>query len=227
MIDVDNTDSRFLRAMATIVGVDLNLDIPILRQREEIKRAVEVYKRKGTLFGIRRQVEVITGLTASIDEMADNLLVANKPDRVSVPAFPNSLFTPLRPGDLAGYSVDISDDRIHNPDVVIVFINGIAALGLSRAAVLKMARVLGNFSPIDVLLIRIYIDPIISEIFDRNRLTDSAQDAFDADSFIEQALRDQQGLLSNDPVRLSNDVLFLSGHTGPKRDRFFDVITGP
>jgi len=224
MVDVDKADARYLPDLAKIVGVDLNRDLPILRQREEIKRAVEVYKRKGTTFAMRRQVEVVTGLIAEVDEMADNLLISNKEDRRSVPALPDALLTPNLPGDQASYSLDGRDERTHSPEVVLVFINGDINVGISRSAVLKLARIMPQFSPIDTLVEVFYLDNFVEDAFDRNRLSDLAEDQFDADFHLEESLSQLFTMISNTTAHESNSFYSLAMFQGGRGEIWSDEI---
>ncbi len=68
ILNVDKTDADYLPLFAALVGIDFNYDIPIPRKREEIKRAVEVYKTKGTIPGIKRFCHNIMGIDPEIDE---------------------------------------------------------------------------------------------------------------------------------------------------------------
>lgn len=226
MIDVDKADSRFLPAIAAIVGIeDFNYDLPIEQQREEIKRAVEVYKRKGTQFGIRRQIEVITRLNATIDEMADNVLVANYPDRMSATFVdPDRLLTPGRPGDPASYSIDFRDDHIVGFDVVMAYMFGVAEIGLSRGAVAKLARVIGLYVPADVTMRFVLLDESADEAYDRNRLVEDNVDTEGGDVYDEGSLAVQQLILSNNPVFVSNQALNLSGYVGLRGEVWSDQI---
>jgi len=81
LLDVDRVPSEFLGDLGAIIGIEFNPDIPILRQRQEIKRAVEIYKVKGTLGSIETLVEGITNLNITVDEKCDNILIFNRTDR--------------------------------------------------------------------------------------------------------------------------------------------------
>jgi phage tail-like protein len=79
ILNVDKTDADYLPLIAALVGIDFNYDIPIPRQREEIKRAVEVYKAKGTITGIKTFGRTISGLEVAIQEWPRNILMSNDP----------------------------------------------------------------------------------------------------------------------------------------------------
>lgn len=224
-IDVDTADSRFLPALAALVGIeDFNFDLPISQQREEIKRAVEVYKRKGTLFGIRRQIEVITRLNAIMDEMADNVLVANFPDRLSATFIdPDRLLTPGRPGDPASYSVDMSDERVVAFDVVIAYLQGEALKGLTRGSLTKLSRVMKTFVPADTTVRLVLQDAVFTDVFDRARLLESGLDTEGGDLYSE-SLAGQRTLMSNAPGGLSNDPEDTSLYVGAKDEETVDAI---
>jgi phage tail-like protein len=51
----------FLEWVAGWVGADLDENWPLARQRDFVRRAVELYRTRGTVAGLRQHVELVTG----------------------------------------------------------------------------------------------------------------------------------------------------------------------
>jgi len=66
--DPDTTPGNFLTWLALWLNFGLEEDWPELKKREFIRRASELYKRKGTPLGMQKLIEVYTGKTALIIE---------------------------------------------------------------------------------------------------------------------------------------------------------------
>lgn len=97
--DIDSTPDKYLPYIAYLVGIDFNYDIDIKRARKEIKNAVPIYKRKGTLPSIKQLVKGITTYDIDLVEFYKNILVTNKLDTITYSA------------DLDGYSNDVRYDK--------------------------------------------------------------------------------------------------------------------
>jgi phage tail-like protein len=67
-VDPFLTPADFLPWLASWVGVVLAEDWPLDRQRTFIARAVELYRLRGTVAGLRAEVELFTGGTVDISE---------------------------------------------------------------------------------------------------------------------------------------------------------------
>gem|GEM_PF-4215012 len=77
IIDVDTVDSDFLQVMGKLVGVDVDVLLPIPQQREQIRRAVPTYRRKGTLPGFVLAGFSTIGLTPVLNEFVFNIMWSN------------------------------------------------------------------------------------------------------------------------------------------------------
>jgi phage tail-like protein len=116
MIDVDITDSDYLPYIGELLGVKFNREIPIPQAREEIKQAVQWYKRKGTLIGCRIHGYKISRLQTDIVEFWRNIKTSVTLD--SVPGNIRHSFSMLGaghvpnyqlPGDKTAFSYDYAD----------------------------------------------------------------------------------------------------------------------
>ena len=58
----------FLEWLATWLGVELNARWPLQRRRELLRRAVEVHRMRGTVWGVANAVELYTGIEPEIVE---------------------------------------------------------------------------------------------------------------------------------------------------------------
>lgn len=67
-IDPALAPEDFLEWLADWVGATVDENWPLHRQRATVARAVELYQLRGTLVGLRAQVEVITGAQVDIVE---------------------------------------------------------------------------------------------------------------------------------------------------------------
>jgi phage tail-like protein len=106
MIDVDSTDADYLEYIAYLVGVEFNREIPIPQQREEIKGAVQWYKRKGLLVGCRIHGYRISRLQTDIVEFWKNIKTSNREYSFSSDNAGSQAMNYKLPGDLTAYSYD-------------------------------------------------------------------------------------------------------------------------
>jgi phage tail-like protein len=58
----------FLEWLATWLGVELNARWPLQRRRELLRRAVEVHRMRGTVWGVSSAVELYTGIEPDITD---------------------------------------------------------------------------------------------------------------------------------------------------------------
>jgi len=106
MIDVDQTDADFLPLMAALVGVQFNQELPISQQREEIKGAVQWYKRKGTVVGCRIHGYRISRLQTDIVEFWKNIKTSSRQYSVSADNQGTAATVFRLPGDQTAFSYD-------------------------------------------------------------------------------------------------------------------------
>ena len=159
MLNVDKTDADYLPLIAALVGIDFNYDIPIPRQREEIKRAVEVYKTKGTIPGIKRFCRNILGINSNICEWAARILMSNDPKRVSARiTTPGAMDNTGLAGDQAAYSLDFSQTGDYRFDKfgIYLFLNECA--GIHKPSAEKVLRLLSKNIPVSTEGKVIFVD---------------------------------------------------------------------
>lgn len=58
----------FLEWLATWLGVELNARWPLQRRRELLRRAVEVHRMRGTVWGVSNAVELYTGFAPEVTD---------------------------------------------------------------------------------------------------------------------------------------------------------------
>jgi len=68
LIDPLMTDAKFLPWLASWVGFDLDGSLPIHQQRELVRRAIRLYRTRGTRRGIEEMVRVLTSAPVRIRE---------------------------------------------------------------------------------------------------------------------------------------------------------------
>lgn len=112
MIDVDATDADYLEHIAKLVGVEFNQEIPIPQQREEIKGAVQWYKRRGLLVGCRIHGYRISRLQTDIVEFWRNIKTSNREYSYSSENSGPSAMNYKLPGDPTAFSYDYENINI-------------------------------------------------------------------------------------------------------------------
>ena len=83
-IDPRTCPAPFLPWLAGWLGVDVGARWPEGRLRTLVEEAVELYRWRGTQYGLTRMIEVCTGVTPVIAETASNPFVLHI--RVAIPA---------------------------------------------------------------------------------------------------------------------------------------------
>lgn len=159
-MDVDEINYEHLPFIGQLVGWEPNFELPILRQREEIKMAVHVYKRKGTASGLRVLVESVSGWEVEIREFWKSILIVN----VSEPATPDT-DDPLSMSmigefnDPNAYLIDLGDEPgWFFPNKIGIYLTAVNELQMFDVIQTKMERILKYFLPAGVegiLIIRI------------------------------------------------------------------------
>ena len=79
LIDPGATDPRFLPWIASWVSFPLDSSLPIHQQRELVRRAIRLYRTRGTVAGVEEMIRVLTAAPVSIAETrAPNAFVLGK-----------------------------------------------------------------------------------------------------------------------------------------------------
>lgn len=108
-------DDDLMQMLAWNVGWVLNKELPLSKQRLEIRRAVRIYKRKGTEAGLISFIEGLSGWNAFVIKGIQNILCTNELDSttigVSDPEVINNMGTfedtvdYILGGNYSGYSI--------------------------------------------------------------------------------------------------------------------------
>ena len=169
MIDVDNCDSDLLPYIAALVGWKINKELPIPRQRAEIKSAVYMYKRKGTVLSIERLIEVVTGVQATVDEYFNNVVTTNIAGQGTVDIFnPVTASNIGLPNDTISYTIEPQSWRTYCWDVYGIFILGDNVHPFTEITLKKVNRVIGEFNPINAIPKLGYVDIIREEFYEKD-----------------------------------------------------------
>jgi phage tail-like protein len=109
LVDPGAADPRFLPWLASWVGFELDTSLPLHRQRELVRRAIRLYRSRGTVAGMEEMIRVLTGAPLRLVERRrpDGFIVgrarlaggATPEDRMTrgEPA-PSYVMDPARPG---------------------------------------------------------------------------------------------------------------------------------
>ncbi len=87
LFDLSNPDEirdDMIEQLAWNVGWLHNRELPVLRQRAEIKRAVEIYRKKGTTAGLIDLIQGIINWDTEIIRYNRNILMTNLPDSTTL-----------------------------------------------------------------------------------------------------------------------------------------------
>ena len=69
LIDPAATDPRFLPWIASWVSFELDSSLPIHQQRELTRRAIRLYRTRGTVAGIEEMIRVLTSAPVKVEEL--------------------------------------------------------------------------------------------------------------------------------------------------------------
>jgi phage tail-like protein len=69
LIDPSSTDPRFLPWIASWVSFELDSSLPIHQQRDLTRRAIRLYRTRGTVSGIEEMIRVLTAAPVKVEEL--------------------------------------------------------------------------------------------------------------------------------------------------------------
>lgn len=69
LIDPSTTDPNFLPWIASWVGFELDSALPVHQQRELVRRAIRLYRTRGTVKGIEEMIKVLTAADVRVEEL--------------------------------------------------------------------------------------------------------------------------------------------------------------
>jgi len=113
--NVNEVRDDLLEHLAWNVGWLLNRELPVLRQRAEIKRAVAIYRKKGTRRGLIDLIQGIMNWDMEVIKFNRNILMTGHPDSTTLRVSdPNVTMNMDTAADTADYILggDKSPDRI-------------------------------------------------------------------------------------------------------------------
>jgi phage tail-like protein len=113
--NVNEVRDDLLEHLAWNVGWLLNRELPVLRQRAEIKRAVAIYRKKGTRRGLIDLIQGIMNWDMEVIKYNRNILMTGHPDSTTLKVSdPNVTMNMDTAADTADYILggDKSPDRI-------------------------------------------------------------------------------------------------------------------
>jgi len=113
--NVNEVRDDLLEHLAWNVGWLLNRELPVLRQRAEIKRAVAIYKKKGTRRGLIDLIQGIINWDTEIIKYNRNILMTNHPESTTLAVSdPNVTMNMDSAADTADYILggDRTPDRL-------------------------------------------------------------------------------------------------------------------
>lgn len=147
VLDVDTTPGPNLKSIAQYIGLEPNLELSYTQQREEIKGAVESYKRKGLKATLEQMAQAISGVPSSVIDWNQHLLISNWLGKTSLVADAVLGFNQLLPGDAGFRSLDITGGQQFDTATYGVYLNLPLTATLGERTVRKLYRSLGNFAP--------------------------------------------------------------------------------
>ncbi len=216
--DPDTADADFLVELAALVAWEINYDVPIPRQREEIKGAIPIYRIKGSDQAIILLVRNITGYDAEIENFFDNVIRTNTPGRTTLD-FTQPVFR-LQPGDNTYHTlcIDINPECPYAPLTAGIFIT--VTDGITAEVLNKLLRILPDFIPFTANGF-IYLQDFFDEIYFDPNLDDS--DFFDSGNTDDDENYNNP-IITNTPGLITNELG--SGVTAVPpiiSDEFFDT----
>jgi hypothetical protein len=148
-LDVDKTHGKYLKSIAHYIGLEPNLELPYLQQRQEIKAATKSYSKKGLISSIESLGRALSGLETTVVDYNQLILFSNYQGNSTID-FNNPLET---------YYYDSSKDITYRlisteiedeSDTITfrVFFNIEHGKGIEQLAVMKLNRAFYSLCPV-------------------------------------------------------------------------------
>ncbi len=223
--DVDEACAQFLPFIADLLGVNLNRELSVLAQREEIKKAVEIYKIKGTKPGLEALLRSITGMAVEVVDFCKNILISNCEDRTSMPLLSQGRgFDVGLPGDDLAYTIDSSPTGRYSWKRWAAFIQIPCGECLPRWVVEKIARVLPDYQDACSIGFICFLDCHYVETYDGAGVGESSTNCVEGSDT--ENIFDLCWLIANEEERVSNSTSWLTAFpgTGICAEFFHDII---
>lgn len=90
-LDVDEACINNLVHLATLLGLTLNTELSPEKQRNEVRLQVEFLKLKGTIPGLQARLRSVSGLTAGVRELCNDVCYTNDETRTTLAFTPAEL----------------------------------------------------------------------------------------------------------------------------------------
>ena len=165
-------DSDWLTALGWDVGWITNVELPILRQRAEIARAVYAYTRKGTKAGLEAMIRGVINWDVEIIDPSYNILFRNRwkagDARYSSGRMDFDPAVILRMGTVDD-TVDYRPGSLWNPRNIQVILTATTEFDIFNEVIHKLLRIFDYWVPINTdvtILIRFEFDPEIFAVGD-------------------------------------------------------------
>ncbi len=147
VLDVDNTPGPYLRAIAKYVGLEPNLELTYMQQREEIKAAIEVYKNKGTKASLERIAMSICSLPCEVVDYNQFILFTNERDKTTAEITLKNLLNVDLPDDAFYYTLNFGDGP-HDLSYFGLYVTLDPHIEFSERVVRKLMRSVSSFAPL-------------------------------------------------------------------------------
>lgn len=168
--DVNETCYQYLPGIAALLGLDLNRELSIKRQRLEIKNRVAILKIKGTLDSIRAVVRSVTGYDADVREWSQNIFISNQS---TTPTADASGWSELGGSDDNNYYLidGPNGERSCNSISINIDVES-SKICLSPATISKLTRALKEVLPICAYANICWINELQEEDYDTSEESD-------------------------------------------------------
>lgn len=222
--NVNEACSEYLPLIASIIGFDVNREIPISRQRLEISNRVAILKIKGTIPSIEAILQSVTGFDVEVKEWCENQFISNKIKSLTPKS--NSLdFTNIGTiNDTVHYSVG-RHNKSRSCNAISIFINLLSSKKcLPLSVIKKSARALKEVLPICVHHEMIWKDEIYVEEYEYEIEDSYFTNA--EDSYVENNIWENCYIISNKSDKMSNKIHHITpSRGGTCGESYWDIVT--
>lgn len=153
-------DDDLLQMLAWNVGWVLNKELPLTKQRLEIRRAVRTYKRKGTEAGLVAFIEGLSGWNAYVVKGQQNILYTNELDSTTIGVSDPEVIADMGTWD---DTVDYILGGVYAGYAIIIVIEATDDWDLFNQVREKIIRIVQNWLPICCTAAILLTTPVIPE----------------------------------------------------------------
>lgn len=179
-LDIDECEAYLLPYIAKLIGLELNQDLPIDKQRTEIKNHVRTLKWKGTKTGFEILIKSITGFDIIFYEYRNNILFSNTLGHNSVDTDDTIAPTLVEtPDDRYHYSVDTEPDTFWNFGSFGIYILTDDTQLFTKIISDKVVRAVQDHIPMNSFLKLFIYDKIWEETLDISKIEETWDDTIE------------------------------------------------